>query len=65
MTKETPSNLLLVLFELLLAVVVNSGRFISILFMAVYRSIWPLREPGATLGDKQTRSVTSEASTQD
>jgi len=56
MTKETPSNVLLVLFELLLAVVVNTGRFISILFLAVYRAIWPPQESSDTLVDEQENS---------
>jgi len=65
MTKETPSNVLLVLFELLLAVVVNTGRLISILFFAVYRAIWPQQESSDTLESEQSVSQIPCARTND
>ena len=39
MEKDTPSNALLVLFELMLQVVVNSFKFVALLFTTVYR-VW-------------------------
>ena len=63
--KDTPSNVLLALFELLLAVVVNTGRFISILFLAVYRVIWPPQESSDTLGSEQAVSQIPRARTND
>ena len=39
MEKDTPSNALLVLFELMLLVVVNSFKFVALLATSVYR-LW-------------------------
>jgi hypothetical protein len=57
MEKDTPSNVLLVLFELLLSVVVNAGRLISILFIAVYRALWRQQESSDTLENNQKFST--------
>ncbi len=65
MTKETPSNVLLVLFELLLAVVANTGRLLSILFLAVYRAIWPSQESSDTLVDEQENSISASVRVND
>ena len=57
MEKDTPSNVLLVLFELLLSVVVNAGRLISILVIAVYRALWRQQESSDTLENNQKFST--------
>lgn len=53
MEKDTPSNALLVLFELMLLVVVNSFKLVALLATALYR-LWCPESPPDKIGSSQS-----------
>jgi hypothetical protein len=60
MEKDKPSNVLLVFFELLLAVVVNTGRLIIVLGVEVYRVLWRRKGSSSKLVTDPTSSDSNE-----
>lgn len=54
MEKDTPSNALLVLFELMLLVVVNSFKLVALLATSVYR-LWCPESPEDKMKASQNR----------
>ena len=57
MKKDTPSNVLLVLFELLLTVVLNTIRLFVTVVNAVYRTISPEQAPSCSPVDSKDRAA--------